>query len=61
MRFGFGETWRTVEEILDQWYGPGETYFRVRANDGHRYILRARTGEEGGEWTLESYAARGRL
>jgi len=29
-----------VEEVLDRWYGPDYTYFRVRASDGHCYILR---------------------
>jgi len=61
VRFGVGSHWYTVEEILDQWYGPGETYFKVRADDGNHYILRASAGEEGEEWTLESYSARGRL
>lgn len=44
-----------VEEVLDQWYGLEDTYFRVRAEDGNIYILRhAHTGPEGG-WTLESF------
>ncbi len=42
-----------VEEVLDQWYGPDDTYFRVRAEDGNIYILR-HAGPEGG-WTLESF------
>lgn len=60
VRFGAGERWYEVEEILDQWYSPGETYFKVRADDGNYYILRASAGDEGEEWTLESYSARGR-
>ncbi len=44
-----------VEEVLDQWYGPEDTYFRVRAEDGNIYILRhAHTGPRG-SWTLESF------
>ncbi len=44
-----------VEEVLDQWYGPDDTYFRVRAEDGNIYILRhSHAGPEGG-WTLESF------
>ena len=31
-----------VEELLDQWYGPSDTYFKVRADDGNLYILRRR-------------------
>jgi len=42
-----------VEEIIDQWYGPSDTYFKVLASDGHRYILRRH--QETGEWTLESF------
>ena len=29
-----------VEELLDQWYGPSDSYFKVRADDGNLYILR---------------------
>jgi hypothetical protein len=28
-----------VEEIMDQWYGPDATYFKLRADDGNTYIL----------------------
>jgi hypothetical protein len=43
-----------VEELLDKWYGPDDTWFKVRAEDGGSYILRlnAATG-----WTLDSYRA----
>ena len=33
-----------VEEILDQWYGPSDTFFKVRADDGNLYILRRDLG-----------------
>ena len=46
-----------VEEIIDQWYGPEDTYFRVRANDGNTYILRHFRGMDA--WTLESFRAGG--
>jgi hypothetical protein len=29
-----------VEEVDDQWCSPGAMYFRVRADDGHYYVLR---------------------
>ena len=29
-----------VEDVLDQWYGPSDTYFKVRAADGNLYIFR---------------------
>ena len=41
-----------VDELLDKWYGPDETWFKVRANDGGIYILRVNATDE---WTLESY------
>lgn len=44
-----------VEEILDQWYGPDDTYFRVRADDGGIYILRHRSNPSRDVWTLESF------
>ncbi len=29
-----------VEEVLDQWYGPSDVFYKVRADDGNLYILR---------------------
>jgi len=29
-----------VEEMLDQWYGPEDVFYKVRADDGNLYILR---------------------
>ena len=37
-----------VEEVLDQWYGPSDTYFKVQADDGNLYILRRETAAPGG-------------
>jgi len=44
-----------VEELLDQWYGPSDTFFRVRADDGNLYILRRETKTREGSWHLESF------
>lgn len=44
-----------VEEVLDQWYGPEEVYFRVRADDGHLYVLRHNENALDDAWTLESF------
>lgn len=41
-----------INEIVDRWYGPAGSWFRVRADDGNLYILR-NTLETG--WTLESF------
>ncbi len=29
-----------VEEVIDRWYGVDHDYFKVRADDGHIYVLR---------------------
>lgn len=46
-----------TEEILDQWYGPDSTYFKVRASDGNHYVLRYYSLSD--EWSLESYRQAG--
>ena len=45
-----------VSRILDQWYGPDYSYFKVLADDGNTYVLRRQSSELGPEqWTLASY------
>jgi hypothetical protein len=34
-----GERRTDIIEIMDQWYGPGYRYVKVRARDGSVYIL----------------------
>ena len=53
LRFRLGERWFEVEEVLDRWYDPDATYFRVRADDGDSYVLRH--GDPQAGWTLEAY------
>ncbi len=55
IRFHLNDHDYFVEELVDQWYGPDATYFKVRADDGNLYILRHQTCD--GEWTLESFRA----
>ncbi len=55
VRFSLEGVEYTVEEILDQWYGPDQTYFKVRADDGNLYILSQRTTIPAGSWELVSY------
>jgi len=57
VRFEIGEQVRMVEELLDQWYGPGDSFFKVRADDGNLYILRREGVTPEGTWTLESFRA----
>ena len=55
IRFRLGGQDYFVEELLDQWYGPHNVFFKVRANDGNLYILRRRSSVPEGEWSLESF------
>ncbi|HEY1241954.1 MAG TPA: hypothetical protein VGF16_15430 [Bryobacteraceae bacterium] len=53
VRFRLGSCDYMVEEIVDQWYGPDDQFFKVRADDGNLYILRQ--NQAAGEWSLESF------
>ena len=44
-----------VEEIIDQWYGPQDIFFKVYADDSNPYILRRETSTPDGSWHLESF------
>lgn len=44
-----------VEAVLDQWYGPQSTFFKLRADDGNTYILRQQTSTPDGPWDLVSF------
>lgn len=36
--------------IADRWYSPDAAYFKVRAEDGHAYLLRHNRRED--RWTI---------
>ncbi len=55
IRFQVGERLYTVEEVVDQWYGPGDTWFRVRADDGSLYVLRHHQGGNQDTWELQAF------
>jgi hypothetical protein len=55
VRFRLGGQDYFVEELLYQWYGPQDVFFKVQANDGRVYILRRNSATPGGEWSLESF------
>jgi hypothetical protein len=38
-----GERDYMVEEIVEQWYGPDDTFYKVRADDHSLYLLRFHT------------------
>src|SRR5262245_635574 len=41
-----------INVVLDQWYEPSLTYFKVQSTKGKTYLLRY--DEEADEWTLQS-------
>jgi hypothetical protein len=53
VRFHLDGNEYAIENVLDQWYGPEATYFKVRAGDGNDYILKYHAQSD--EWSLESY------
>lgn len=54
VRFQLGDYEYFVEEVVDQWYGPDDTFFKVRTSDNNVYVLRRRSSTPEGEWSLES-------
>ena len=51
--FWLGERRIEVLEVVDRWIGPDQRWFRVRADDGHLYILRH--DEQPGTWELAAF------
>jgi hypothetical protein len=41
-----------IEAVEDRWYDPNAEYFRVRTEEGKRFILRY--SQEDDQWTLQS-------
>ena len=59
IKFWLGEVVLFVESVEDQWSGPDDSYFRVRADDGNTYVLGHNGKKE--EWTLESFRSQDSL
>ena len=57
LRFRVGEHLLEVQTVLDQWYGPSEAWFRVRASDGNIYVLKHTCRGNQDVWSLESFRA----
>ncbi len=55
VRFTLGQQDYQVTDVLDQWYNPRETFYKVLANDGSLYILRHTPQPPEDHWTLESF------
>jgi hypothetical protein len=52
VRFRIGDRDYMVEEIVEQWYGPDDSFYKVRADDHNLYLLRHQTC--GDTWKVES-------
>lgn len=52
VEFQLGEVSLVVQIVLDRWYEPDGTYFKVKADDGNLYILKHSFNEG---WTLASF------
>jgi hypothetical protein len=59
VRFWLGERQYQVEAMLDQWYDPESVFDKVRADDGHLYILRQQILTPDGQWELVSFRQAG--
>jgi len=57
LSFTVGERSIEVIALIDRWYEPAASYFKVRGNDGHTYILRH--DEISDEWGMSFFRARG--
>jgi hypothetical protein len=55
VRFWFDDHERIVDEVIAQWYGPNDSFFKIRADDGLVYILRHDTSAPDGEWSLLAF------
>ena len=55
VRFRLDDRSYVVEEVLDQWYGPQDVFYKVRADDGNLYILRHETSTPAVNWHLVSF------
>lgn len=48
----FGQRAVAVTEVLDRWLAPDHRYFKVRGDDGARYIVRHDESEQRWELTF---------
>jgi hypothetical protein len=54
LRFRLDDRECAADEILAPWCGPDRAYFRLRASDGHAYILRHAASADQNHWTPAS-------
>lgn len=53
--FLLGGRTHQIRQVIDQWYEPHSTYFRVETEEGHFYILQHQKDSPEGSWTLVSF------
>jgi len=51
--FWLGERRIAVRAIIDRWFAPTQRWFKVEAEDGHRYVLRH--DQQAGCWDIAAY------
>lgn len=55
-RFSIGERSIEIVEIIDRWLAPDHRYFKVKGDDGDRYIVRHEVRTD--TWELTVYQRR---
>ena len=59
VRFHLEEHTYVVEELLDQWYGPDDIFYKLLADDD-LYILKKQSSTPEGAWSLVSFRKLGK-
>jgi hypothetical protein len=52
IRFRIGDCDHMIVEIVERWYGPDDSFYKVRTDNGKTYLLRHHTTD--GTWSIES-------
>ncbi|HTT64266.1 MAG TPA: hypothetical protein VMG35_20585 [Bryobacteraceae bacterium] len=50
VRFRIGGRDYMVEEIIEQWYSPDHSFYKVRSDDGNVHLLRHKTSNDA--WSI---------
>ena len=53
LRFRAADRSYEVVAVLDRWYGPSKSYFKVEADDGNLYVLLHEWASESA-WSMEA-------
>ena len=55
IRFYLGDRCFEVADVVDRWYEPEDSFFKVLADDGNLYILRHTPDMNADLWTLQGF------